>query len=295
MSQHIQGLHGLYIGYQELIATLDDVVALLNANCETLVEVTILGHGRWKSRRPDMNPLHALKHITYIHIQPFNEDMRMLATWILDRVPNIQILFTVSRCLSDIVLFDAIIRLEHIQVLCLTANINHTKWLRELLLHHIQLVHRSKIEWLQLTFHGYYESMEHPFPWLYILGHLPRLRLLGISLPEMRNHAIYRDLAITIANDCPTIESLDLVYNSARLPEGALVPLQLHPNIKELVICNPKVTNCDLYGLTEFKTLKRLILRVQLEDRTIIQVLKKHIPRVEYLGHDGMPKSFFEE
>ncbi|CDH60786.1 predicted protein [Lichtheimia corymbifera JMRC:FSU:9682] len=292
----IHGLQRICIGPLQLPATLDDAIALLNAHCEMLVEVVLFGEGRWKSQPPERNPLHGLDHLTHIHVQPVNHVMSTLAVWILDRAPNIRTLSTISECVDDNDLFYAITRLEHVQVLWVAADLTNSGSLRALIVHHMWIGYRSKLDWLRLTFGGCYASTKHPFGWLHNLGILPRLRFLGISIIELPNYAIYRDVAITIANDCPNIESLDLVYNGFHLPEGALYPLKVHPNLKELAICNPEITNHDLYGLmTSFQTLKRLILRVQLKDLTIIEMLKKHIPHVEYLGHDGTHKYLLEE
>ncbi|CDH61003.1 predicted protein [Lichtheimia corymbifera JMRC:FSU:9682] len=290
----IHGLQKLAIGQTNMPCVLDYVVELLNAHCETLEELLIGGEGRWLSQHPPtMNPLHEFKHLATVEINPFDDDMNTLTVWILDRAPKIDKLSTFSICMDNRALLDATTRLNDINLLSVVAGFMECESLRDLVLHHVLLGHRSKLNWLRLGFSGHHDDI-HPLPWLHILGDLQQLRSLDIKFGEMDFDGSYYEVAKTLATECPQVEKMDLLYHGSGLPEGAIYPLRDHPNLKTLCICAVEITNRDLFSILSFPKLKHLVLRIPLED-SMVEMLKKHIPHVDYRGYDTRTSDYFAD
>lgn len=102
-------------------------------------------------------------------------------------------------------LLDAITHLEDLKVLCVVAGFMECESRRELVLHHVLLSHRSKLNWLRLTFTGYHDDI-HPLPWLHLLGDLHQLRRLDINFGELQYDGSYYEVANTLAKECPNVE-----------------------------------------------------------------------------------------
>lgn len=288
----IQGLQKIAIGQTNMPCILDYVVQLLNAHCETLQELLIGGEGRWLSQQPPtMNPLHEFKHLATVEINPFDDDTNTLTVWILDRAPRIDKLSTFSICMDNRALLDATTRLNDINLLSVVASFMECESLRDLVLHHVLLGHRSKLGWLRLGFSGHHDDI-HPLPWLHILGDLFQLRSLDIKFGEMDFDGSYYEVAKTLATECPQVEKMDLIYHGSGLPEGAIYPLCDHPNLKTLCICAAEISNRDLFSIISFPKLKHLVLRTPLED-SMVEMLKKYIPHVDYRGYDTRTSDYF--